>query len=158
MLFLAVPLALIGARAYYCIFYWERYAESPISCLYVWEGGLAIYGGIIGAVLGVLIISKIKKISPLNYLDIGALGLLIGQSILKLVLVGRQICDSGHIDGDNAHASGALAGTEKSSGLLAQFPQIQTQSAAHTADITGLHVRIDIIGKIRCTVFCGHLE
>ena len=51
------------------------------SCLYVWEGGLAIYGGIIGAVLGVLIISKIKKISPLNYLDIGALGLLIGQSI-----------------------------------------------------------------------------
>ena len=39
----------------------------------------------------------------------------------------RQICDSGHIDGDNAHASGALAGTEESHGLLAQFPQIQTQ-------------------------------
>jgi phosphatidylglycerol:prolipoprotein diacylglycerol transferase len=81
MLFVAVPLAIIGARAYYCIFYWDLYADNPISCLYIWEGGLAIYGGIIGAVLGVLIISRIKKISPRNYLDIGSLGLLIGQSI-----------------------------------------------------------------------------
>ena len=80
------------------------------------------------------------------------------QSCVEFVLIGRQICDPGHIDGDNTHASGALAGTEEASGLLTQFPQIQTQSAAHTADITGLHVRIDIIGKIRCTIFCGHLE
>jgi len=80
------------------------------------------------------------------------------QSCVKFVLIGRQICDPGHIDRDNTHASGALAGTEEASGLLTQFPQIQTQSAAHTADIAGLHVGIDIIGKIRCTVFCGHLE
>ena len=81
MLFAAVPLAIIGARAYYCIFYWDLYRDNPISVLYIWEGGLAIYGGIIGAVLGVLLVSKWKKMSPLNYMDIGAMGLLIGQSI-----------------------------------------------------------------------------
>ena len=111
--------------------------------------------------LGIGIQSLVQQLRNDTALDLQGSGCNVHhvvQSCVKLVLIGRQIGDSGHIDGDNAHASGALAGTEESSGLLAQFPQIQTQSAAHTADITGLHVRIDIIGKIRCTVFCGHLE
>ena len=41
----AVPIGVICARLYYCIFYWELYADNPISILYIWEGGLAIYGG-----------------------------------------------------------------------------------------------------------------
>ena len=44
----AVPIGVICARLYYCIFYWELYADNPISILYIWEGGLAIYGGVIG--------------------------------------------------------------------------------------------------------------
>ena len=44
----AVPIGVICARLYYCIFYWELYADNPISILYLWEGGLAIYGGVIG--------------------------------------------------------------------------------------------------------------
>ncbi len=81
MLFVAVPSAIICARAYYCLFNWEAYAEDPISVLYIWEGGIAIYGGVIGAVVSVLILSKIKKIPFGVYGDIGALGLLIGQMI-----------------------------------------------------------------------------
>lgn len=81
MLFVAVPSAIICARAYYCIFNWELYAENPISALYIWEGGMAIYGGVIGAVVSVLIFCKVKKMPFGVYGDIGALGLLIGQMV-----------------------------------------------------------------------------
>ncbi len=81
MLLFAVPLAIISARAYYVIFNIEPYLADPISVLYIWEGGIAIYGAIIGSVLGALIYCKIKKISIIRFLDIGALGLMIGQSI-----------------------------------------------------------------------------
>ena len=43
------PFAILCARAYYCIFSWADYAENPISVLYIWNGGLAIYGGVLGA-------------------------------------------------------------------------------------------------------------
>ena len=81
MLLCAVPLAIIGARAYYCIFSWEMYKDDPISVLYIWNGGLAIYGGVIGAVIGLVIITKVRKINTLAMMDVGGLGLLIGQSI-----------------------------------------------------------------------------
>ena len=76
-----VPLAVICARAYYCIFQWEQYADNPIKVLYIWEGGLAIYGGVLGAVAGVAIFCKIKKINLPALLDLVALGFLIGQSL-----------------------------------------------------------------------------
>lgn len=81
MLLWAVPLAVIGARAYYCIFSWEMYRDNPIRVLYIWEGGLAIYGGVIGAVTGLLVSMKIKHVKASAMMDIGGLGLLIGQSI-----------------------------------------------------------------------------
>ena len=76
-----VPFAIICARAYYCIFSWKSYAANPIKILYIWEGGLAIYGGVIGAALGVLVLCKIRKIKLGALLDLVALGFLIGQSI-----------------------------------------------------------------------------
>lgn len=81
MLLWAVPLAVVCARAYYCIFNWAFFRDNPISCLYIWEGGIAIYGGVIGAVLGVVIYSRISKVSFGALVDLGGLGLLIGQSI-----------------------------------------------------------------------------
>ena len=77
------PFAFICARLYYCIFYWEQggYAANPLSILYVWEGGLAIYGGVIGAILGIIVFCKVKKISVGAVLDIVALGFLIGQAM-----------------------------------------------------------------------------
>ena len=47
----AVPIGVVCARLYYCVFYWDLYRDNPISMLYIWEGGLAIYGGIIGGAL-----------------------------------------------------------------------------------------------------------
>ena len=76
-----VPFAILCARLYYCIFEWDRYASDPISILYIWEGGLAIYGGVIGAAVGIIVFSKLRKISLGALLDVVSLGFLIGQSI-----------------------------------------------------------------------------
>ena len=76
-----VPVSIICARAYYCAFRWEEFAADPISVLYIWKGGIAIYGGIIGAALCVVIHCAIKKISLPAVLDVVALSFLIGQFI-----------------------------------------------------------------------------
>ena len=75
------PFAIVCARAYYCAFSWELYADNPISVLYIWNGGIAIYGGVLGAVAGVLVYCRIRKISLGAALDLVLLGFLIGQSI-----------------------------------------------------------------------------
>ena len=75
------PFAILCARAYYCIFSWESYADNPISLLYIWEGGLAIYGGVLGAAVGVTVLCLVKKLKLPALLDLVALGFLIGQSI-----------------------------------------------------------------------------
>ena len=74
------PFAIACARLYYCAFEWEQYAANPISILYIWEGGIAIYGAVIGAAIGVIIHCKVfKKISVLATLDLVSLGFMIGQ-------------------------------------------------------------------------------
>ena len=74
-----VPIGILSARLYYCIFYWELYADNPISVLYIWEGGLAIYGGIIGGVATVLVYCRAKKLRALTVLDLFSSAVLIGQ-------------------------------------------------------------------------------
>ena len=75
------PFAILCARLYYCIFSWDYYGKNPIEILYIWEGGLAIYGGVLGALAGCLVFCKIKKIKVSALLDVALLGFLIGQSI-----------------------------------------------------------------------------
>ncbi len=72
---------IIGARLYFCIFQWEYYSQHPIEILYINNGGLAIYGGIIGALLGGLTVAKIQKMKFLPVLDITMMGFLLGQGI-----------------------------------------------------------------------------
>lgn len=81
MLLCAVPSAIICARLYYVIFNFSLYKNDPWEILKIWNGGLAIYGGIIGAVLAVVIYCKVKKIPAGAMLDVGGLGLMIGQAI-----------------------------------------------------------------------------
>ena len=76
-----VPFSVICARAYYCIFARHEFAANPIKVFYIWEGGLAIYGGVIGAALGVVVFCLIKKVRLGAVLDLVALGFLIGQSL-----------------------------------------------------------------------------
>lgn len=75
----AVPVGVVCARAYYCIFYWKLYADDPISVLYIWKGGLAIYGGIIGGVIALIFVAKHKKVPAMTVLDLAAPGVMIGQ-------------------------------------------------------------------------------
>lgn len=72
---------IIFARAYYVFFQWDYYSLHPGEIIAIWNGGIAIYGGIIGAIIGAAIGCKVGKINFQNLLDLGALGLLIGQGI-----------------------------------------------------------------------------
>ena len=77
-----VILGIIGARLYYVLFYpGTTYRDDPIKILYITEGGLAIYGGVIGGLLGASIMAKIRKVSIPAMLDVASLGFLIGQAI-----------------------------------------------------------------------------
>ena len=75
------PFSIVCARIYYCAFTWESYRDDPLSVLYIWNGGIAIYGAVIGAVLGVILFCRIKKASLPAVLDLMLCGFLIGQSI-----------------------------------------------------------------------------
>ena len=75
------PFAILCARIYYVAFTWESYAANPISMLYIWNGGIAIYGGVIGAALGIVVFCKIRKLKISTVLDLVSIGFLIGQSI-----------------------------------------------------------------------------
>jgi len=81
-LFLALPLAIIGARAYFVASRWEEYAGTGfLNIIAIWEGGLAIYGGVIGAIVAAVIFCSWKKIPIGDLLDFGAPALILGQAI-----------------------------------------------------------------------------
>ena len=76
-----VILGIAGARIYYVIFSWDMYKDHPLSILNLREGGLAIYGGVIGAVLAVLICAKVKKLYAPQIFDTIAMALVNGQML-----------------------------------------------------------------------------
>ena len=78
---LAVPLAIIGARAYYVAFEWEYFAANPAKIIAINEGGLAIYGGVIGGFLAAFIFSKAAKFPFLKLIDLVIPSLILGQAM-----------------------------------------------------------------------------
>lgn len=81
LVLLAIPLAIIGARLYYVAFEWKNYADNLVKIFAVNEGGLAIYGGVIGGIIAALILSKAKKFPLLTLLDLAVPSLILGQAI-----------------------------------------------------------------------------
>ena len=81
MAFSAILSGFIGARLYYVLFNLDYYLKDPIEILEVWNGGLAIHGAIIGAVLAIYIFCKKNKINFIEILDICAPAIIIGQII-----------------------------------------------------------------------------
>ena len=77
----AIIFGVIGARIYYVVFFWEIYRDDPLSVFNIRQGGLAIYGGVIAAILTCYFFTKVKKISFLKFLDVCIPGLIIGQII-----------------------------------------------------------------------------
>ncbi len=81
LLFNLVIIAIIGARLYYVIFNLDYYMEYPIDILKIWEGGLAIHGGIIVGLIYLIYFCKKKKLSIIKLTDIIVLALPLGQAI-----------------------------------------------------------------------------
>lgn len=77
----AVIFSIIGARIYYVVFAWDMYKDDLLSIFNIRQGGLAIYGGVIAAVITVFIFARIKKMSGPLILDTACLGLAAGQMI-----------------------------------------------------------------------------
>ncbi len=76
-----IPLSIIGARLYYVLFRLPHYIEHPIEIFAIWEGGLAIYGGVIAGIIVAVVLCRKKKIPLMAMLDLLVYGLLIGQII-----------------------------------------------------------------------------
>lgn len=79
MVIYAIVVSIICARAYYVIFSWDNYKNNLLSIFNLRQGGIAIYGAIIGAVTTVYVYSRVKKISFTLMLDTACIGLVAGQ-------------------------------------------------------------------------------
>lgn len=81
LLLYGLPVSIISARLYYVLFELPLYIDDPLSIFKIWEGGLAIHGGLIGAVLTGVIYCKKKHLSFWNVADVVAPSIVIGQII-----------------------------------------------------------------------------
>ena len=81
ILFYTIIFGIIGARLYYVIFNLDYYLNNPVDIIKVWEGGLAIHGGIIAGILYLIYYTKKNNIKLLLMTDICIPGLLIGQAL-----------------------------------------------------------------------------
>lgn len=81
MFFYIIIFALLGARIYYVLFNMKYYLNDPISIIKVWEGGLAIHGGIIACIIFLFFYTKKNKLNMLKIMDILAVSLILGQAI-----------------------------------------------------------------------------
>ena len=79
--FYLIIVSILGARIYYCIFEWKYYINNPIDIIKIWEGGLAIHGGVIAGIIFIYFYTKKKKLKFLKLLDIFAPSLVLGQAI-----------------------------------------------------------------------------
>ncbi len=77
----AIIFSIIGARAYYVIFSWDKYKDNLLNIFQLRQGGLAIYGGVIAAIITTLVFAKIKNLSFPRLADTAGLGLILGQII-----------------------------------------------------------------------------
>lgn len=78
---LAIPFGIVCARLYYVIFEWENYAGNLLRIIAVWEGGLAIYGAVIGGIIAAFVFKRWRRVNIGDMLDIAAPGLIIAQAI-----------------------------------------------------------------------------
>ncbi|CAH0418285.1 prolipoprotein diacylglyceryl transferase [Periweissella ghanensis] len=81
VILIGMPVALVTARIYYVIFEWPYYSQHPALIPAIWDGGIAIYGGLIGGLLVVLFVTRHKLINTWLYLDIIAPTVILAQGI-----------------------------------------------------------------------------
>lgn len=81
LLLIGVPSAIVGARIYYVAFKWEDYKDNLLDVFKIWEGGIAIYGALIGAIIAAVIYVRRKGYGFWRIADICAPSLIVGQAI-----------------------------------------------------------------------------
>ena len=81
LFFYTIPISIIGARLYYVVFNWEIYASNPVDVFKVWEGGLAIHGGILFGLAFVIFYTKKHKYNIIKMMDMASVALIVGQII-----------------------------------------------------------------------------
>ncbi len=79
--FWAIIFGFIGARAYYVIFNWKEYASNPISIIKIWEGGLAIHGGLLAGFLTMIVYCRKYNVRLFKICDMAVPGVILAQSI-----------------------------------------------------------------------------
>ena len=79
--FYLVPIVILGARLYYVIFEWHYYSNNLFELLQIWNGGLAIHGGIIAGAIYTIFYTRYKKINTFKFIDIAAPSLALGQAL-----------------------------------------------------------------------------
>lgn len=83
-----IPAGIVGARLFHVIDHWDHtYAADPLRIVYVWQGGLAIWGGVIGGLVALLVLSRRRQWKLLPVLDTLAPGVVLGQGIGRLACV-----------------------------------------------------------------------
>lgn len=98
---------IIGARLWFCLFYnFEQYINHPLDIIRVWDGGLAIHGGLVGAFIGTLILCKKRNVPFIKFLD----------AILPTVLLGQAIGRWGNFINQECH--GSTVSSEYFDGIL----------------------------------------
>ena len=78
---IGVIAGIAGARIFYVVFSWDMYKDNLLDIFNLREGGLAIYGGVIAAVIAVFIMARVKHLSPFQILDTVAMAILNGQML-----------------------------------------------------------------------------
>ena len=81
LFFFAIPISILGARLYYVLFNWSYYSMHLVEIFKIWEGGLAIHGGLLFGLLWVIFYTKKYKVNTLKMLDMIVVGLIVGQAI-----------------------------------------------------------------------------
>ncbi|MDO5141790.1 MAG: prolipoprotein diacylglyceryl transferase [Eubacteriales bacterium] len=130
-LLVCVPTAIVCARIYYVVFEWEYYSQHPAKIVAIRDGGLAIYGGVIGAVLALWAYSRAKRLSFATLCDLAAMGLLIGQCI------GRW---GNFVNGEAHGGETALPWGMSIDGAAPVHPTFLYESLWNLAGFLGLHL------------------
>ena len=159
MCLVIIPAGVVGARLYYVLFELDRYLANPISILYIWEGGLAIYGAVIGGLLAAFLFARARKVRFLTLTDVIAPGLVLAQAI------GRW----GNFFNQEAFGLPVTSEMLANAPILGYFPLSVVIEGAHTFDYAGctscfvtasggqLHLATFFYESLWCALVCVFL-
>lgn len=106
--FWGLILGVIGTRVYYVAFEWQRYANDPISALYIWEGGLAIHGAILFVAVFLIFYTRKRKLNLFQFLEVLVPGFLLAQAFGRWGNFFNQEAHGGLVPGLNLDARRAF--------------------------------------------------